>query len=143
EAVGARPRPQASCATAQLNAISADDARVEAVRGEDVPARAEALSSTGEDARASTAIGSQVIAIRGMRRRLIVASNCRISSVSPLAESAITTSPCANIPRSPCKASTGCMYNDGVPVELSVAAILRAMMPLFPMPVTTTRPAQQ
>src|SRR5882724_9153693 len=28
----------------------------------------------------------------------------------------------------------------GVPVELSVAAIFRAMMPLLPMPVTTTRP---
>ena len=30
----------------------------------------------------------------------------------------------------------------GVPVELSVAAILRAMMPLLPIPVTTTRPPQ-
>ena len=34
------------------------------------------------------------------------------------------------------------MNKAGVPVELSVAAILRAMMPLLPMPVTTTRPLQ-
>ena len=31
----------------------------------------------------------------------------------------------------------------GVPVELNVAAILRAISPLFPIPVTTTRPAQE
>ena len=34
------------------------------------------------------------------------------------------------------------MNKAGVPIELSVAAILRAMMPLLPMPVTTTRPWQ-
>ncbi len=34
------------------------------------------------------------------------------------------------------------MNKAGVPVELSVAAILRAMIPLLPMPVTTTRPPQ-
>src|SRR5256885_6794047 len=34
------------------------------------------------------------------------------------------------------------MNSAGVPVELRVAAILRAMMPLLPMPVTTTRPVQ-
>ncbi len=31
-------------------------------------------------------------------------------------------------------------YSAGLPVELSVAAILRAINPLLPMPVTTTRP---
>jgi hypothetical protein len=31
----------------------------------------------------------------------------------------------------------------GVPVELSVAATFRAMIPLLPMPVTTTRPPQE
>ena len=78
--------------------------------------------------------------ISGTCNRLIVASRRRISSVSPLADNATTTSPFTTMPRSPCTASTGCRYSAGVPIELNVAAILRAMMPLFPMPVTTTRP---
>ena len=42
---------------------------------------------------------------------------------SPLAESAITTSPGISTPRSPCTASAGCRNSAGLPVELSVAAI--------------------
>ena len=72
--------------------------------------------------------------------RFSVASSRRISSVSPLAESAITTSPGISTPRSPCTASAGCRNSAGDPVELSVAAIFCAIMPLLPIPVTTTRP---
>src|SRR5260370_11178113 len=77
-----------------------------------------------------------------MPRRLMVTNSRRISSVSPLEERASTTSPRTSTPRSPCMASAGCRKSAGVPVELRVAAILRPMMPLLPMPVTTTRPLQ-
>ena len=52
----------------------------------------------------------------------------------------MTTSPGISTPTSPCTASAGCRNSAGEPVELSVAAIFCAMMPLLPMPVTTTRP---
>ena len=44
------------------------------------------------------------------------------------------------MPRSPWLASPGWTHRAGVPVEASVAAIFRAIWPLLPMPVTTTRP---
>ena len=44
------------------------------------------------------------------------------------------------MPRSPWLASAGCTNIAGVPVEASVAAILRPTWPLLPMPITTTRP---
>ena len=44
------------------------------------------------------------------------------------------------MPRSPWLASAGCTNSAGVPVEASVAAILRPTWPLLPMPITTTRP---
>ena len=37
-------------------------------------------------------------------------------------------------------ASAACKKPDGVPVELNVATIFWAMMALFPIPVTITRP---
>ncbi|GMV48077.1 MAG: hypothetical protein AMXMBFR66_34750 [Pseudomonadota bacterium] len=43
---------------------------------------------------------------------------------------------------SPWPASAGCTKNAGVPVEASVAAILRPTWPLLPTPITTTRPRQ-
>src|SRR5690242_7893381 len=43
-------------------------------------------------------------------------------------------------PRSPWIASAGWRNNAGVPVLVSVAAILRQMMPDLPMPVRMTRP---
>ena len=46
------------------------------------------------------------------------------------------------MPRSPWLASPGCTKKAGVPVEASVAAILRATWPDLPMPLTTTRPLQ-
>jgi hypothetical protein len=96
EAVGASPSEQASWEIEQSNATSAEDARVEA-SVERAPPPAE-----------SAAMSSQVMLISGTCNRLIVATNCRISSVSPLAESASTRSPRTIIPRSPCSASTGC-----------------------------------
>ena len=89
EAVGASPRVQASLAMEQSSATSAAETRVEIL----VPAPT----------------SSHVMLISGTCNRLIVAKSRRISSVSPLAESATTTSPATTIPRSPCTASTGCM----------------------------------
>src|SRR5574340_1467034 len=46
------------------------------------------------------------------------------------------------MPRSPWLASPGCTKYAGVPVLDMVAAILRAMWPDLPMPLTITRPSQ-
>ncbi len=62
------------------------------------------------------------------------------SSVSPLFEMAITTSPVIIIPRSPWIPSAGCRKKAGVPVEAMVEAIFCPTRPDLPMPVTTTRP---
>src|SRR5438067_1228950 len=115
-AVGARFIGQASSATLQSSATSAACARLEE--------------------------GTPVIAMSRAPSRRIVSSSRRISSVSPLYESAITTSSIWMTPRSPCVASAGCRKNAGVPVLVSVAAILRQMIPDLPMPVTMTRPRQ-
>ena len=58
------------------------------------------------------------------------------SSPSPEYDRASSTSSRVIMPRSPCAASAACTNIDGVPVEASVAAILRPMWPLLPMPVT-------
>ena len=50
------------------------------------------------------------------------------------------TSAPVTLPRSPGLASVGCTKLAGVPVEASVAAILRPTWPLLPMPVTMMRP---
>ncbi len=63
------------------------------------------------------------------------------SAVSPDQDSAMMTSASGAImPRSPWPASAAWMKKAGVPVEARVAAILRAMCPDLPMPVTITRP---
>ena len=64
------------------------------------------------------------------------------SSVRPELDSAMNTSCAVTMPRSPWLASAGCTKKAGVPVEASVAAILRAMCPDLPMPLTMTRPWQ-
>ena len=97
EAVGARFSTQASRSTLQSSATSLAVARVE-----------DRL---------------QQKLIRASPLRLRVASRRRISSVSPLAERAMTTSPGISTPRSPWTASAGCRNRAGEPVELSVAAI--------------------
>src|SRR3984957_15148919 len=62
------------------------------------------------------------------------------SAVSPDQDMASTTSPFCTMPRSPWPASAAWTKVAGRPVEASVAAILRATRPDFPMPVTITRP---
>jgi len=97
-------------------------------------------SSTTSLARASVESKRQQKEISASPLRFSVASRRRISSVSPLADKATTTSPGISTPRSPCTASAGCRNSAGLPVELSVAAIFCAIIPLLPIPVTTTRP---
>ena len=58
----------------------------------------------------------------------------------PLLEIQITTSSSCTLPKSPCIASAACIKTAGVPVELKVATILVAILALFPIPVTITRP---
>ena len=82
------------------------------------------------------------ITISGTARRFRCGSSSSSSGVSPEFDSASTASPRVIMPRSPWLASAGCRKNAGVPVLASVAAILRAMWPDLPMPVTTTRPLQ-
>ena len=62
------------------------------------------------------------------------------SRVSPELESISTASAAPIMPRSPWLASAGWTNWAGVPVEAKVAAILVAMWPLLPMPLTITRP---
>src|SRR5256885_2837053 len=52
----------------------------------------------------------------------------------------MATSSRVTMPRSPCSESTGCRNAAGVPVDVKVAAILRAISPDFPSPETITRP---
>ena len=81
-----------------------------------------------------------VIAINGTPWRLSTGKMAANSSLSPLLEMARTTSLSRTMPKSPWLASPGCTNMAGVPVEASVAAILRPMWPLLPMPITTTWP---
>ena len=115
-AVGARLSGQASCATA--------------------------LSSTMSAWRASDEVGLPVIASSVTPWRLSTGSRPVSSSLSPELEIASTTSPGWTMPRSPWWASAGCTNIAGVPVEASVAVILRPTWPLLPMPITTRRPWQ-
>ena len=63
-----------------------------------------------------------------------------ISSVSPLALKASTTSPSAIMPRSPCNAFEESSTTAGEPVLVRVAAIFAPICPDFPTPTTTTLP---
>ena len=114
EVVGARPIGQASAAAGSVSATSAASASVD-------PARA-------------------VIATSGRPKRRECATRSASSAVSPELDRASTASPGTIMPRSPCEASAGWTNRAGVPVEASVAAILRATWPDLPMPDTTTRP---
>ncbi len=112
--VGARLSVQASLATAMFRWTSASLARREA--------------------------GLPVMAITRAPRRLTAGRMSSSSDDSPELEMAIRMSFAVTMPRSPCAASPGCMKNAGVPVDDSVAAILRPICPDLPMPETTTRP---
>ncbi len=81
-----------------------------------------------------------VMAIMGAPRRRSTGRMAVSSPLSPLLELASTRSSLVTMPRSPWLASAGWTKNAGVPVEASVAAILRPTWPLLPMPMTTTRP---
>ena len=78
--------------------------------------------------------GLPVMAIREAPRRLMTGSMRITSSVSPLLEMAITTSPFMIIPRSPWIPSAGWRKNAGVPVEAMVEAIFWPISPDFPHP---------
>src|SRR3989344_1866907 len=97
-------------------------------------------SSTRSAWRASVDCSPPVIAISGAPRRLSTGRMAVSSPLSPLLEIARTRSSPVTMPRSPWLASAGCTKNAGVPVDASVAAILRPTWPLLPMPITTTRP---
>ncbi|MNV76691.1 hypothetical protein D3C71_1700610 [compost metagenome] len=115
-AVGARLSGQASCATLPSRCTSAN--------------------------RASSDCGLPVIATSLAPMRRATGRMVSNSWPAPEYDRAITTSSFVIMPRSPCTASAACTKKAGVPVEANVAAILRAMCPVLPMPVTTTRPRQ-
>ncbi|CAI8162411.1 MAG: Uncharacterised protein [Cryomorphaceae bacterium] len=62
------------------------------------------------------------------------------SAVSPEFENANNTSAASIIPRSPWYASPGWTKKEGTPVDEKVAASLRAMIPLLPIPVKMSFP---
>src|SRR5436190_17750487 len=75
----------------------------------------------------------------GTPRRFSCETRPKSSSEAPLFESTIATSSRLTMPRSPCRESTGWRNVAGVPVEVNVAAILRAISPDLPIPETMTR----
>ncbi len=77
-------------------------------------------------------VSAMVVTPNGLQMR----TSSQTSRLLPLRLIASSTSPARTTPRSPCAASTGWMNWLGVPVEVRVAAILRATMPLLPRPVT-------
>ncbi len=97
-------------------------------------------SSATSDWRKSVEPSRPAMPISGMAKRRVWATISAISGVSPLLDRTSATSPFVTMPRSPWLASAGCTNCAGVPVEASVAAILRPTWPDLPMPDTTTRP---
>jgi len=71
---------------------------------------------------------------RDQRRasRLMIGTMVISSSLSPEYDNAMNTSSRVIMPKSPCAASAACTNSAGVPVDASVAAILRPMCPLLP-----------
>ncbi len=84
-----------------------------------------AHDSTMSDTRASDESGRPVSATSVTPRRRSAGMMALSSLDSPEFEISRQTSPDVTMPRSPCAASAGCTKNDGVPVDASVAAILR------------------
>src|SRR2546425_389212 len=76
----------------------------------------------------------------GTPSRLSWPTSPNSSSDAPLFESRSAASSRSTMPRSPCSESTGWRNDAGVPVEVSVAAILRAISPDLPTPETMSRP---
>src|SRR5436305_255574 len=97
-------------------------------------------SSTTSACRARIDSPSPVIATMGTPSRLSWPTSPNSSSDAPLFESRIAASSRSTMPRSPCSESTGWRNEAGVPVDVSVAAILRAISPDLPTPETMSRP---
>src|SRR2546425_878488 len=76
----------------------------------------------------------------GTPSRLSWLTSPNSSSEAPLFESRIATSSRSTMPRSPCSESTGWRNEAGVPVDVRVAASLRAISPDLPTPDTMSRP---
>src|SRR5262245_33510437 len=98
-------------------------------------------SSTTSARRASVESGLPHMAMIGMAKRRATGRRFT-TSVSPLFETASSTSPRTSVPRSPWPPSTPCRKKAGVPVEEKVAAIFRHTIPDLPTPVTMTLPRQ-
>src|SRR6266545_605954 len=112
-----------------------------------VGARVSGQASSTTDASSATVAwrprgesASPVRAMIGTPRRLSWLTSPNSSSEAPLFESTTATSSRPTMPRSPWSESTGCRKVAGVPVEVNVAAILRAISPDLPTPETMTRP---
>ena len=144
EAKSAAPKPRASSSATASASPSAIAAVVLAVgaRFSGQASRATAASRCTSASAARRESVAPVIAMSRAPRRLTRGTIASSSSVLPEFDRASTTSSEITMPRSPWLASAGCMKKAGVPVEARVAAILRAMWPDLPMPLTTTRPRQ-
>jgi hypothetical protein len=81
-------------------------------------------------------VGSQVMAIMGTLSRFNTGIKEIISLVCPELDRAMTTSCLVIMPKSPWLASPACTNCAGLPVLANVAAILRAICPDFPIPMT-------
>src|SRR5690348_8840880 len=130
-----------SSVTARASPIAS--ATVVLVVGASVSAQASSStppSRTTAAARPSGESATPVMAMIGTPSRPSWPTSPNRSSDAPLFDSRIATSCAPAIPRSPCRESTGWMNDAGVPVEVSVAAIFRAINPDFPTPETMTRP---
>ena len=97
------------------------------------------MSSTMSDKRAAfeSSVAVSRMILQPILRRI---GSTSASSVPPLRDRPMTTSSGCTMPRSPWKASTGCIAYDIVPVLASVAWIFSPMIRALPMPVTHTRP---
>ena len=91
----------------------------------------------------SVLLARSVIATRHAPIRRSAGIKRSTSSVSPLCDSAITTSSARMRPRSPCTASAGWSVKARVPVEASVAASFWPTSPALPIPVTITLPDER
>src|SRR2546428_2149859 len=76
----------------------------------------------------------------GTPSRLSWLTSPNSSSEAPLFDSRIATSSRSTMPRSPCSESSGWRKEAGVPVDVRVAASLRAISPDLPPPDTMSRP---
>src|SRR5438876_10181403 len=137
-----RPKPFSS-STATASASPSASAAVVLAVGASVSGHASSVtlpSSTTSAWRASTESGSPVRAIIGTPSRFSWLTSPNSSSEAPLFDSRSATSSWPTMPRSPCRESTGWRNEAGVPVDVKVAATLRAINPDLPSPETMRRP---